>query len=261
VIAALALTAFSAWIYAFWIEPYWIETTHHKIPAPITSTLKIAHLTDIHTYGLGRREKKMLSLLADERPDIIVITGDTVSTSRSYEPAHEVLAQLKAPLGVWLVRGNHEVWYPIKIEREFYESAGVNILVNESRRVREDVWLVGLDDYFAGAPDLEAALKDVPAESFKIGLFHSPAFFDQAAGRLDIVFSGHTHGGQVRLPLVRPFWLPPKSGDYLEGWFERSGSRMYVSRGIGTSILDMRFLCRPELAIITIGDDGATTGP
>jgi len=114
------------------------------------------------------------------------------------------------------------------------------------------VWLVGLDDLFAGKPDLDKAFAGVPGSAYKIALFHSPVYFDWMAGRSDLVLAGHSHGGQVKIPLIGPIWTPPFVGDYFEGWFEQNGTRMYVSRGIGTSILNVRFCCRPELAIITL---------
>lgn len=248
----IAVLATSLGIYAFWIEPYWIEVTHHTISAPLNSPLKIAHLTDIHTSGLGRRERKMLQLIEAERPDLIVITGDLINITADYSGLREVLSRLHAPLGVWIVRGNHENWWPVKNEREFYESAGARFLLNSSAQVREDVWLTGLDDLFAGSPDSKA-FDGVPESAYKIASFHSPAYFDHIAGQCDIALAGHSHGGQVRFPFIRPSWVPPFTGEYIEGWFEKRGTRMYVSRGVGTSIMDVRFLCRPEIAIITIG--------
>jgi uncharacterized protein len=247
------LAVLGAGVYAFWIEPYWIQVTHHKIAAPLAKPIKIAHLTDIHTYGLGQRERKMLEVLEAEQPDLIVITGDSINVSANYPGLRDVLAQMHAPLGVWVVRGNHEDWWPVENEQEFYESAGTKLLLNSSRQVCEGVWLVGFDDLYGGTPDADKAFAGVPESAYKIALFHSPPFFEVAAGRCDLALAGHTHGGQVRLPVVGPLWLPPFSGKFVAGWFERQETRMYVSRGVGTSIIDVRFLSRPEIAIITIG--------
>lgn len=188
----------------------------------------------------------MLRLVEAERLDLIVITAD-------YPGFGDVLRRLHAPLGVWIVRGNHENWWPVKNEREFYESAGAKLLLNSSAQVREDVWLIGFDDRFAGSPDSEKALAGIPESAYKIALFHSPAYFDEIGGRCNLALAGHSHGGQVRLPFIRPPWLPPFTGRYFKGWFEKRGTQMYVSRGVGTSIMDVRFLCRPEIAIITVG--------
>ncbi|HJZ67135.1 MAG TPA: metallophosphoesterase [Blastocatellia bacterium] len=241
-------------VYASWIEPYWIEVTHHRVAPHLSAPLKIAHITDLHTSHVGRRERQMLQILDGERPDLIVITGDSINVTSDYPAFREVLAQLHAPLGVWVVRGNHEDWWPVKNEREFYESAGAKLLLNSNAQVRDDVWLVGFDDLFAGSPDLGKPLSGLPDSAYKIALFHSPLYFEQIAGRCDLALAGHSHGGQVRLPIFGPMWTPPYVGEYFEGWFEKRGTRMYVSRGVGTSIFDVRFCCRPEIAIVTVGD-------
>jgi len=195
----------------------------------------------------------MLELIEAERPDLIVITGDSINIPSDYPGLRDVLTHLHAPLGVWLVRGNHEDWWPVKNELEFYESAGAKLLLNSSAQVREDLWLVGLDDLYGGSPNANKAFAGVPDSAYKIALFHSPMFFDQIADRCDVALAGHSHGGQVRLPFIGPVWLPPFSGQFVAGWFEQQGTRMFVSRGVGTSIVDVRFLSRPEIAIITVG--------
>ena len=237
---------------ALLIEPGWIEVTHHLVPSRLTKTLKIVQLTDLHTYGAGGVEVDMLRLVAAEHPDLIVITGDLISSSDAYEGCRQVLRGLHAPLGVWVVHGNHEIWAPVEDEWDYYRSEGSTILVNESVEVARGIWIAGFDDAYAGSPDLDRTLANIPEDAFKIALFHSPVFFDQVAGRCDVALAGHTHGGQVRLPLLTPFWLPPSCGRYVDGWYEQKGSRMYVSRGIGTSILRVRFLCRPEIAVIVL---------
>jgi len=236
---------------AFLVEPYRIEVTHSSVKAPLIRPLKIAELSDLHTSGLGRRERQLLGLLDAEQPDVIVITGDTVTWGHPYDNIGPILSRLHAPLGVWLVRGNWENNYPLHNERAFYSHLGIHFLLNEARPIRPDIWLVGLD--FFGTPNLDAVLGTVPQGVYVITAFHEPAFFDTIAGRVPLVLAGHTHGGQVRLPLVPVFWLPRGSGRFLAGWYDERGSRMYVSRGIGTSNLPIRFRCPPELSIITVG--------
>ncbi|HEV8384091.1 MAG TPA: metallophosphoesterase [Candidatus Acidoferrales bacterium] len=248
----LVLLALGAAIYARWIEPNWIDVTHHQLRAPLAAPLKIAHLTDVHTRGMGRRERAILRILDAEKPDLIVVTGDTLSNDATYDECRAFFSRLHAPLGVWAVRGNWENWKPVARERNFYSSAGVRLLVNESREVRPGVWVTGLDDPSSGWPDLGAALATAPRDVFTIALFHAPGFFEKAAGKFRLALTGHTHGGQVRLPFMGPLWLPSGCGRFVEGWYEKNGSKMYVSRGLGTSILQVRFLCRPELAFITI---------
>ena len=239
---------------AVWIEPENIQVTHYEIQsAEVKSPLKIAQLSDLHTRGLGRPERKMLAILAKEKPDVILITGDTLADPLgNYQDCQKVYRQLHAPLGVWFVRGNWENWRPVRHEREFYRDAGINLLVNQNRELRPDVWLVGLDDPYSGFANQGRALKGVPKNVYTIEMFHSPAYFDHVAGQVNLCLAGHTHGGQVRIPFVKPFWLPTGSGRFLEGWYEEKGSRMYVNRGLGMSELPVRFLCRPEITFITL---------
>lgn len=244
---------------AFFIEPNWIQVTHSVVSAPVTAPLKIAQLTDIHTNMMGHRERRLIKLLNEEKPDIILITGDSINRGRgTYEAVHQLYQQLHAPLGVWFVHGNWEDWHPVRHEQKFYSSAGVHLLMNANAHPRADFWLIGLDDPGLGRPNFAAATKDIPPGAFTIALFHSPAGFHRLAGRVSLALAGHTHGGQARIPFVRPFWLPAGSGGYLAGWYEEKGSRMYVSRGLGMTYLPARFLCRPELAFITLVPEGGS---
>jgi predicted MPP superfamily phosphohydrolase len=251
IILAIVITAIL--VDGFFIEPYRIEVTHFYVQAPVGRPLRIAHLTDLHTKGMGRRERHLLELLDAEQPDVIIITGDTVTSGFHYDRIRPLLSLLRAPLGVWLVRGNWENAMPLRNERAFYSQLGIHFLLNEAAPIRPGVWLAGLDDPSTGTPNLNAALATIPSGAYVILAIHAPGFFDQAAGRAPLVLAGHTHGGQVHVPFVPVFWKPHDSGRYLEGWYTLAGSQMYVSRGIGTSTVPIRLLCRPELAIITIG--------
>jgi len=251
------LLAAAASVDALLIEPYSIEVTHYELHGAVATPLKIAHLSDIHAYGFGRRERRMLKTLADEKPDIILVTGDSPGVwlgrpNGDYTGAKQVYEQLHAPLGVWFVRGNWENAQPVRNERVFYQSAGVRLLVNSNGEARPDVWIAGLDDPYTGAAKPDAALAGIPSGAYTILLFHSPGYFSHVAGRINLCLAGHTHGGQVRFPFTKPLWLPRGSGHFLEGWYEDRGTKMYVSRGIGTSILPIRFFCRPEIDFITV---------
>ncbi len=235
-------------LYAGCLEPRWIEVTHHQIPAPISQPLKIAILADLHSSGIGGVERRVFELLQQEAPDLIVLPGDIVHNRGDRAGVSEVLRRLSAPKGVYYVIGNWERW---RLGRpKAFEGAGqAQMLLNEPKEVAPGVWLIGLDDSLSGSPSLVKAMEPVPQSAFRIGVFHSPAFFDFSSERFELAISGHTHGGQIRLPGVGALWLPPASGAYEAGWYARGKSKMYVSRGIGTSILPLRFLCRPDLAI------------
>ena len=249
----LAAAALLIVVYAFLVEPYRIEVTHTSVEAPLATPLRIAHVSDLHTSGLGRRERQLVRLLEAEKPDVILITGDTLNRSNDYEKIRPVLSHLRAPLGVWLVRGNSELHVSPRQGAAFYSQLGIQFLKNEARPLRPDVWLAGLEGDSKGPVKLDTALSSIPADVYVISAFHLPVFFDKVAEYVPLAFAGHTHGGQVRVPFLAASQLPRGSGRYVGGWYTKRGSRMYVSRGIGTSVLPIRFRCPPELPIITVG--------
>jgi predicted MPP superfamily phosphohydrolase len=244
---ALALTAG----YAFFIEPKTIEVTHHTLVGSVRRPLRIAHVTDVHTHGFGPREQSLVVLIRKHAPDVIVVTGDTVDQGK-LEPARDLFLNLSAPLGVWIVRGNWERWTVREDERAFYTGLGARFLENAGVALRDDVWIAGLDDPSTGHPDLGKALTGAPAPSFKLVLMHAPDYFAEIAGLFDLALAGHTHGGQVWLPGYGPLWLPPGGRRYIRGWFTANQSNLFVSRGIGTSVLPVRLMASPELAIIDV---------
>jgi uncharacterized protein len=256
VLLAIVLAIAALVVDAFVIEPDNVQVNQYVIHANVKSPLRIADLSDLHTRGLGRPERKVLAILAKEKPDVILITGDTLADPYgNYDACMKVykqLSALKAPLGVWFVHGNWEILKPVRHERQFYANAGIHLLVNQNHELRPDVWLIGLDDATVGRPNLDEAMQGVPPDVYTIAMFHSPIFFEVIAGKVNLVLAGHTHGGQIRIPFVKPFWLPVGSGPFLEGWYEEKNSRMYVNRGVGMSEIPARFLCRPEVALITL---------
>ncbi len=154
--------------WGLFVEPYRIEVTHTYIEGQVAHPLKIAHLTDLHTSGLGRREKYLLELLDQEQPDVIIITGDTLTLGFDYSKIKPLLSRLHAPLGVWLVRGNWENHDVFRGERAFYSQLHIHFLLNESAPIRPDVWLAGLDDPSTGTPNLDEALNGIPKDAYTI---------------------------------------------------------------------------------------------
>lgn len=238
-------------IYAFW-EPYWLQINHYTINADLAHPIKIAHISDLHTNTVGIRERRLIKILDQEKPDLIALTGDLISDGHNYRAVAEVLRMLHAPLGVYWVRGNWENWFPASVPFRQLTSSNAQFLDNQSHRVTDGLWIVGLDDLSSGVPDLKSAFEKVPQTSFVLVLSHSPALFDDISGKCQLVLSGHTHGGQVKIPFLGALWLPEGSGPYVSGWYMQKECRMYVSRGIGTSILPIRFLSRPEIAFINL---------
>lgn len=247
--------------WSLWIEPYAVELTTHSVPAAVAEPLRIAHVTDLHTKGMGRREKRVVELVRLVEPDLIVVTGDTVTTggtAAGYRAVWKALVDVGAPLGVVAVRGNWEYdgarggrRAGTASEAEA-DALGVVTLVNANAAVRDAVWAVGLDDPLAGNASVPDAIRGLPAEVYRLGLVHSPKWVADFAPEVDLVLAGHTHGGQIRVPFLGPVWLAPGTGSFVAGWYEVGGTDVYVNRGIGTSIAPVRFNCRPEVAVIEL---------
>lgn len=229
-----------------------IELTRHAIVAPVAGSITVALLADLRLTGPEPEIEEMLAIVRNEHPDLILVVGDVTSLDGSDEVYADVLGQLAAPRGVWMVPGNWDYWLPMTDMRSVCDRAGVRLLTNAAVEIAPGVWLAGLDDAVAGLPDPELALRAIPAGAWVMAMVHCPAGFDDIAGRCALAFAGHTHGGQVRLPGLPPLWMPAGCGRYVAGWYERDGSRMYVSRGIAAKGLPVRLFCRPEIALFTL---------
>jgi|SRR6185295_5449401 predicted MPP superfamily phosphohydrolase len=228
-------------LYAFAIEPYWIDVTRHEVGAG-SREMVVLHLTDLHFSTPGVRERKVLEVMAEARPDLIVITGDSIVRSYDQAAFTEFMGKLQAPLGVFACPGNWEDWVGPSVY-ECYRRAGVQLLDDKTTSLKgAPVDLVGFSSYGSTVPD--------GSGRFRIALCHYPVILPPASKKgVNVVFAGHTHGGQVRLPFIGALHTPFASGPYEAGWYQEGSTRMYVSRGVGTSILSVRFLCRPEVAV------------
>lgn len=239
-------------INSYFFEPINLEATFHEVTIGTTGkSLLVAHLSDLHTDGLGILELKVLEVLRSNKPEIILLTGDIATPGGTAKGYEEVLLKLKAPLGVFFVQGNWEYWEPVKELKSIFKKAGIIDLTNKKQLIRDDLWLVGLDDELAGSPRTDIYM-GLPVNRRIISMYHSPALFKSINKKTDLAFAGHSHGGQIRIPFIGPIWTPDSTEGYVSGWFEEGKAKMYVSRGLGNSILPIRFNCRPEVAFIKI---------
>ncbi len=213
--------------------------------------LKIAHVSDLHTKGFNNLEQQLVRAINENNIDLIVITGDIATPRGTLEGYNNVLKNFKAPKGVYYIPGNWEYWEPIKNLQKILEQNNIVDLTNKTHRIDEHLWLTGFDDSEEGIPNLKM-VSNVPENDIKIGLFHSPQFFNKISDRTHLNLAGHSHGGQIRIPFLGSLWTPEGTGDFDQGWFEKDDSKLFVSRGIGTSVLPIRFFCSPELAIIEV---------
>ena len=167
-----------------------------------------------------------------------------------------LLRELKAPLGVYAVLGNHDWWLDGSRVRKALADKGIRVLENESVRLERKgnaFRLLGLADNMERSPETSGALKSVPASEPVIALIHEPDYFPSIPERIALTLAGHTHGGQVRLPLVGSLIVPSRYGQrYALGTIREGSKLLFVTTGIGTSIIPVRFGVPPEYALLTI---------
>jgi len=238
-------------------------THHDTLPLPtLRAPLRIAFLTDLH-YGPWIHARDVASWIEDAltpQPDLILLGGDLIdrhATQADLPELLDVLAALQAPLGTYAVWGNHDhAALPTPALRRFGQDlahVGIDLLENHGLALRPDLFLAGVDDLVNGTPDLAAALWDAPEGVTTLLLAHNPDLLPQIAHHdVDLTLAGHTHGGQVVLPLVGPPFTSSTHGRrFLAGWIANP-TRAYVSRGLGVSYLPLRWNCPPELLILDL---------
>jgi len=249
-------------IYGWKIETQWFEITRSELEFPVKQAIKLAHLSDVHVFEIAARESKTFEILRNERPDLIVITGDLIFSDGNWEIFASWLKQLThqvAPQhGTWIIQGNWEHWRPHPQLRELVEAAGGKLLRNESVKLETlGLVLVGYDDDWLGKPEpVETRLSDEDRRH-AIGLIHSPSGFRKIRPQLPLVLGGHTHGGQIRWPGGPALYFPPSSDGFDHGWYKEDRASFYVSRGVGTSTIDLRLFCRPEIHVLSLMPEGA----
>ena len=243
-------------------ERHWIQVTHPRIEVPglpaAFEGLRICQLTDIHhgPYLALKHVHEAVSLALQQKPDIFVITGDlSHKHSRYVLPAWDAMSPLQAPLGVWGVMGNHDWWHGIGPSRRGAEKAGVDIIDNRAVslvRGGERLWLAGVGDMWEDEQDLSGALNRVPLDEPAVLLTHNPDYAEEMDdARVKLMLAGHSHGGQICPPLMGPLKVPNKM-KYAMGLVRTTVSQIYISRGIGMSILPFRFNCRPEMPVFEL---------
>jgi predicted MPP superfamily phosphohydrolase len=227
----------------------------------------IALLSDFHydPYFSVHPIRSAVEIVNGLHPDLIALTGDFVSVpwfgntakaAGDAEPCAHLLEKLQAPHGVWSVLGNHDVFADSDRVTSALHAVGISVISNQSVAIEKDgarFWLGGVDDVLAGIPDLPGALQSVPSEEAVVLMAHEPDYADYVAGYpVDLQLSGHTHGGQVRIPFMRPLYLPALAKRYIWGLFKIRELSLYTNAGIGTVGVPVRWNCPPEITFITV---------
>lgn len=235
-----------------------LRLTYANLPESFCG-FKLLHLTDLHADGVMGLADAISERLRDLEVDLCVMTGDYRFEVRGpchgiYPPMEQILKSVNARLGVVGILGNHDVSEEIPA----LERLGVRMLINEALEVRRgcaSVWVIGVDDpHYYGCDDLPAALSNVPAEAFKILLVHTPEIIAEAeASGIALYLCGHTHGGQVCLPLIGPVITKANcSRAYARGVWTYKTLQGYTNPGVGTSGIPVRFFCPPEIGLVEL---------
>ncbi|TVY10834.1 metallophosphoesterase [Paenibacillus cremeus] len=267
-LVALPSASFS---YARYAEPKWLDQTSVSLPferlPKELDGLRIVQFSDVH-HGFHYSAADLLKLAAAInrlQPEMICFTGDLVDYSMGADSeAQAVINALKAmqaPLGKFAVLGNHDYYAdPMSIVNAL-TAGGFKVLRNEAVSVKRQgsetsaFWMAGVEDQWEGKPDIAQALKQAKNDPFVLLLSHCPDYADIAAKHgVDLQLSGHSHGGQVRLPFFGHLTVPKYAQKYVKGLYtlEQGKLQLYVNRGIGVSVYPVRFWCRPELTAFTL---------
>jgi len=261
---------FAAILRAAMIEPHQIEITHQTIAIenlPVEfQGLRVVQLSDVHHSPFLDEERinEAVRMANDLRPDLVALTGDYISHSRDYiAPCARALGRLRAAHGVFAVLGNHDHWTDGAMMRAALADQGVHVLCNESERIERGsshIRLAGVDDLMVKRDDLRQALEETYWDETRILLSHNPAIIREAArAGVDLVLSGHTHGGQINWRLLTgrkdrkiARWLRRPSRRLMRGHAQLGSTQLYVNRGLGTVVVPLRYGCPPEITLLEI---------
>ena len=241
----------------YFYELDWIKLEQVTLSVPKnTGSFRIVQLSDLHIHGFGFRERMALNILGKLNPDVLVITGDFIDEPDGLRHMLSFVKEACTDREAYGVLGN---WVEGKGGPSGDELAGmlcdhgVKMLINKAEPIRDGIVLIGVDDPHTRRDDVEEALRQVGSSEFKIMLAHSPEVVPNVEGRVDLLLAGHTHGGQVCLPIVGPLYVPSRLGKkYVSGLYRAMGTVVYVNRGLGWSFMPVRINCRPEITVIDL---------
>jgi predicted MPP superfamily phosphohydrolase len=266
--SALALILVLSGVWAFLIEPNRLVVKEETIALPNWPSnfenLRIAVLSDLHAGAPFMTAEKLRFVVLQvnaTQPDLVVILGDFMSSVRggkTIEPEAiaENLKNLRARHGVFAVLGNHDWWYDAPRVKLALEAVGIRVLEDDVTRIERDgqaIWLAGLKDAWTNQTDIDGTLRKVTDDNPIVALTHNPDLFVRIPQRVILTLAGHTHGGQVNLPFFGRLKVPSEFGQrYAAGHIVENNHHLFVTTGIGTSIIPVRFRVPPEIVILTL---------
>jgi len=227
----------------------------------------VAMLSDFHydPYFSVHPLRAAIAMVNRLHPDLIALTGDFVSvplvgdeTKAAFaaEPCARLLRQMTAPHGLWAVMGNHDDATDAEHVTHALQAENIRVLANQSEPIEQDgsrFWLAGVNDVISGTADLSKTMHGVPVGEPVILLAHEPDFADEASQYpIDLQLSGHSHGGQIRIPFLPPLYLPELAKKYVWGTYHVGPLTLHTSAGLGTIGIPMRLNCPPEVTVLTL---------
>lgn len=269
IVLAFAVIMLALGLWSFVIEPN--NLVVNEVPVALTNwpanfdNLKIAVISDLHVGSPYINAKKMERVVAttnEAQPDLIVILGDFVIQDvvggKFVEPEAIAasLKELHAPLGVFAVLGNHDWWLNgLRVKRAL-EGVGIRVLENDVQEIQrngQSFWLAGVGDVWTGHAEIQSTLRKLPERQNVIVLTHNPDIFPELPAGVALTLAGHTHGGQVNLPLLGRLQVPSRFGQrYAAGLIKEESKQLFVTTGVGSSLIPVRFRVPPEIAILKI---------
>lgn len=248
------ILSFLLLIYTIIIEPNILTVTRLKLFDKDLKGLKIVFASDFHFKPYEKyRLKKIVKKINEQNADIIILGGDYVNghkkgASLDVNTIAYEFSKIRSKYGTYAVMGNHDGWQGKYEIIKAFENYGIKVLENSNADLPEFT-LAGVEDLQTGSPSVENALKGINPSKPVILLSHTPDIIKDVPSHVKLNLAGHTHGGQVVLPTKGPLIVPSEFGTkYAYGWKEEKN--IFISRGLGTSILPIRFYCPPEIAVI-----------
>jgi uncharacterized protein len=267
--AAVLVIAVGLGLWAFALEPASLTTREYRLLIPDWSAplagLRVAVLADLHVgspfNGISKLHR-IVDLTNRLAPDLIVIPGDVVihgvlgGSFVAPEDTAAALARLRAAHGVWASLGNHDWWFDGRRTMAALERHRIAVLEDRAVRIEHGnahFWLVGISDFWEAPHDVQKAMREVGDKAPVLMFTHNPDVFPSISERFSLLIAGHTHGGQVRVPLLGRPIVPSKYGErFAFGHVVEGRHHMFVSPGLGTSILPVRFRVPPEVTILEL---------
>ncbi|MDX6693978.1 MAG: uncharacterized protein QOF02_1581 [Blastocatellia bacterium] len=260
-------------VWAFVIEPnrLTVNEVSIKLPRwpPAFAGLRVALISDLHVGSPHidvAKLRRVVEMTNAAQPDLTLLAGDFMVTSRIHQAVEpEVIAgelkNLRARFGVYTVLGNHDWWYDGERVRAAFEGAGIRVLENDVAQIQHEgqsLWLAGIADAWTRKPDIEGTLRKVTDDGPVIILTHNPDIFPNVPARVSLTLAGHTHGGQVNIPFVGRLKVPSEYGQrYAIGHVVEESRHLFVTPGVGTSIIAVRFRVPPEISLLTLTAEAA----